>query len=476
MDRVLKLFEGVQKSMDADAVHDLRVALRRCRAVAETMQEVDADRDWRALRRQSRSVFQSLGALRDIQILEEWVVKLTSEDDSVRHSCLDRLQERGAALRDKARQSMEDFDRQAWKRLGRKLSRRARLVRANGATAQCLALERFLDLLESHARAVPTETPGRWHELRIALKRFRYVVEHFLPAQYAVWEASIKQMQDLLGKLHDLYVVRAFVVRESEAAGVAGPDEAAVELLTRTINDERQHCMIQYRERAHGPAGLLREWETGLPQGKRIGTVTAARLRTTAQALDPRFERTVHISRLALQLFDRVAGRREPVLREARTRLIFGTAARLQGIRPSNSRGSRQKGAYKILRGLPPPIGWTADEWETVACTVRYGRGPEPSPTDSTFAPLRPDPQHPVSVLAGVLRLARALQRSGGSSLEAAGRIDAGSDLRLEVAGLKDSRKIAGRLASAKHLLEVCLGTHVIIDPSWRPSAAARAI
>ncbi|PYR35431.1 MAG: hypothetical protein DMF90_13590, partial [Acidobacteria bacterium] len=179
----------------------------------------------------------------------------------------------------------EDFDRQAWKRLGRKLSRRARLVRANGATAQCLALERFLDLLESHARAVPTETPGRWHELRIALKRFRYVVEHFLPAQYAVWEASIKQMQDLLGKLHDLYVVRAFVVRESEAAGVAGPDEAAVELLTRTINDERQHCMIQYRERAHGPAGLLREWEAGLPQGNRIGTVTAARLRTTAKAL-----------------------------------------------------------------------------------------------------------------------------------------------------------------------------------------------
>jgi CHAD domain-containing protein len=474
MDRVLKLFEGVQKSMDADAVHDLRVALRRCRAVAETMQEVDADRDWRALRRQSRSVFQSLGALRDIQILEEWVVKLTSEDDSIRHVCLDRLQERGAELRDKARQSMEDFDRQAWKRLGRKLSRRARLVRANGATAQCLALERFLDLLESHARAVPTETPERWHELRIALKRFRYVVEHFLPAQYAVWEASVKQMQDLLGKLHDLYVVRAFVVRESEAARVAGPDETAVELLTRTIDDERQHCMVQYRERAHGPAGLLREWEAGLPQGKRIGAVTAARLRTTAQALDPRFERTVHISRLALQLFDRVAGRREPVLREARTRLIFGAAARLQGIRPSNSRGSRQKGAYRILRGLPPPIGWTADEWETVACTVRYGRGPEPSPTDSAFAPLRPDRQHLVSVLAGVLRLARALQRSGGSALEAAGRSDPGGDLRLEVASLKDSRKIAGRLACAKHLLEVCLGTHVIIDGSWRPSAAGR--
>jgi phosphohistidine phosphatase len=203
MDRVLKLFEGVQKSMEADPVHDLRVALRRCRAVAETMQEVDADRDWRSLRRQSRSVFQSLGALRDIQILEEWVVKLTSEDDSIRRVCLDLLQERGVKLRDKARQSMEDFDRPAWKRLGRKLSRRARLVRANGATAQCLALERFLDLLESHERAVPTETPERWHELRIALKRFRYVVEHFLPAQYAVWEASVKQMGPL-GKLHDL--------------------------------------------------------------------------------------------------------------------------------------------------------------------------------------------------------------------------------------------------------------------------------
>jgi CHAD domain-containing protein len=473
MNRVLKLWVGVQKSMDVDAVHDLRVGLRRCRAVAETMLEVDAHPDWRTLKRKSRGVFQALGALRDVQILKERVVKLTSADDSIRRVCLDTLEERESELRDTARRSMDEFDQPAWRRLGRRLSRRARFVRANGATAQCLALERLLNLFESHARAVPTETPERWHELRIALKRFRYVVEHFMPAQYLVWESSIKQVQDVLGTLHDLYVLRAFVAREV-ATGGAGPDEGAIESLTRTIDDERQQCMVRYRERVHGQTGLLREWEAGLPQGKRVGVVTAARLRTTAQALDPRFGRTVLISKLALQLFDMVAARREPGLREAGTRVIFGTAARLQGIRGGDSRGARQKVAYKILRGLPEPIGWTADEWETVACTIRYCRGAEPSPADAAVARLSPERQHTVSVLAGVLRLARALYRSGGTTLEPIRRSDATGELRLQVAGLKDSRKIAGRLASAKHLLETGIGTHVIIDSRWGPGTAVR--
>src|SRR5215510_11478507 len=128
MNRVLRLFEGVQKSMEVDAVHDFRVALRRCRAVAETMLEVDAHPDWRALKRKSRGVFQTLGALRDVQILKEWVVKLTSADDSIRRVCLDTLQERELELAERARRSMDEFDRPAWKRLGRKLSRRVRLV------------------------------------------------------------------------------------------------------------------------------------------------------------------------------------------------------------------------------------------------------------------------------------------------------------------------------------------------------------
>ena len=51
MERALKELDHVCTSPDADAVHDLRVALRRCRSVAAVMEEVDPDRSWAEMRK-----------------------------------------------------------------------------------------------------------------------------------------------------------------------------------------------------------------------------------------------------------------------------------------------------------------------------------------------------------------------------------------------------------------------------------------
>ena len=57
MERVLKELENVRESPDADAVHDLRVAIRRCRSVAAVFEEVDPDPAWQQLRRVPRKLF-----------------------------------------------------------------------------------------------------------------------------------------------------------------------------------------------------------------------------------------------------------------------------------------------------------------------------------------------------------------------------------------------------------------------------------
>lgn len=68
MDQVLKELDSVRSSPDMDAVHDLRVAIRRCRSVAAAMEEVDPDPAWPVMRKTARKLFRALGALRDAQV------------------------------------------------------------------------------------------------------------------------------------------------------------------------------------------------------------------------------------------------------------------------------------------------------------------------------------------------------------------------------------------------------------------------
>src|SRR5271154_6090702 len=84
MERVLKELETVRKDPAPDPVHDLRVAIRRCRSVAAVFQEVDPDPAWSDLRRVPRKLFRRLGALRDAQVIEDWVKHLAPEGDPLR--------------------------------------------------------------------------------------------------------------------------------------------------------------------------------------------------------------------------------------------------------------------------------------------------------------------------------------------------------------------------------------------------------
>ena len=76
MARVLEECEHVAADFSADPVHDLRVSLRRCRSMADGMMAMDPDRDWKAMKKAGKRLFQRLGALRDVQIMMEWIEKL----------------------------------------------------------------------------------------------------------------------------------------------------------------------------------------------------------------------------------------------------------------------------------------------------------------------------------------------------------------------------------------------------------------
>src|ERR1035437_5604708 len=82
MERVPMECDRAAIGFDADAVHDLRVALRRCRSLADGLMAIDSDSSWKEMKKAGRKLFQALGELRDMQVMAEWIEKLGDASDS----------------------------------------------------------------------------------------------------------------------------------------------------------------------------------------------------------------------------------------------------------------------------------------------------------------------------------------------------------------------------------------------------------
>ncbi len=460
MERALKELEKVRTSPEPDAVHDLRVALRRCRSVAAVMEEVDPEGPWRAMRKLGRKLFRQLGELRDVQVLEDWTKKLGAESDPVRLQLLTLFEKQEGELRESATWVAGRFDEKAWRKLERGLQSRARLVPPDSLAAQCLALERLEAAKELHIHALRAEKPQPWHELRIGVKRFRYTVESLLPEKYEHWGENLKRVQDLLGDVHDLDVLADTITHTA-----AEESEETRNRWAERIASERHERIETYRQLTLGKTSLWHEWRMGLPQGETLDAAALARLHATARALDGNLRRTGQVSRLAMRLFDGLTRAQvAPIFAESHLRKVLRAAAGLQGIGTGLDPDDPEKAARDFLRDLPAPVGWNNAEWALVVSVVRYHRGEQPSADHKSFARLTQEEQQAVCAMAGVLRLARALRKCGCETPVGL-RVEKSFDaVILRVPGLQESEEAAARLAAGKYLLERILGQPLIVQ------------
>src|SRR5579864_4195303 len=465
MDRVLKELDRLRHSPDKDAVHDVRVAIRRCRSVATVMREVDPDPAWQAMRRLPKKLFRKLGELRDTQIMDEWVADHGAENDKLRVALHAFFQEKEPELVQQTLRLAGKFDAKGWARLERKLRKRARLVPARSLAAQCLAVERLAEAKDLHSRALRADKPRTWHALRIGLKKFRYTVESLLPQQYEAWSASLKQLQDLLGEVHDLDVLRGIIRQKATGEAAALQPE-----WDRTIDRQRGARLQDYRELTLSKTSVFLDWQKALPQGKGLQTAAAARLRATARATDAHPRRAAHLSRLSVALFDALhRARTAPVFEDPGMRRIVRAAARLSGLNLKHRDASSQKAVREFLLDRPAPPAWTSREWQLLAWTVRYHRGAEPKSKNNGFAGLREEQQMNVRALAGLIRLARGLRKCGIENCTGLRAERTSAAVLLYIPGLVDSAENAARLAAAKHLLDSYLGKPLIPKPAARP-------
>src|SRR5277367_2064172 len=313
MDRVIEECDRASVNFATDPVHDLRVALRRCRSLADGLMAVDPSPEWKAMKRAGKKVFQSLGELRDVQVMEEWVGRLGEPTDPVCVMMLQYLANRQIELKVHAAAALREFDRKQWKRWGAILPRRAARVRPGSLVFKHLALERWAEAYELHRRAVRNGSKIALHSLRIGIKRFRYIVENFLPEQHAAWKDDLKGMQDILGEIHDLDVFWA----TAQQVGVFQDAEARSRWHDRIVA-ERAARIEKYREKMVGPAALWHVWRAALPSGEQAEAAALRRFKLWASFLDPNVRHSVHVTRLALQLYDQLPAKPENGEKSAR--------------------------------------------------------------------------------------------------------------------------------------------------------------
>jgi CHAD domain-containing protein len=258
MNRVLELAEEVQNGWRSREVHDLRVALRRCRTMADALSEVNPDRGWRALKKESRGLFRALGALRDTQVEQEWLKKLSAPGDPVRTHTLKVLAGAQKEHRLKARQALEDFGRKDWRKSVQKLRGKAQFFPLDSVVFQRLALTRLNEAAELFERARRGCSRIAWHRLRIGLKGFRYTLENFMPHRYQPWSEDLKRIQDLLGEVHDLDVLRAVIRRQRAKLA-----EADVLRWFEQIEAARKVRLEKFRSVIGSKGSLWLAWRAG---------------------------------------------------------------------------------------------------------------------------------------------------------------------------------------------------------------------
>lgn len=452
MRQVLVERQKTLATFSEDAVHDLRVAIRRCRSLAAGFREIDPHPDWRGMNREGRRLFRALGDMRDTQVLIGWAERLAPPESASAAALLEYLRAWEVSQRNLLEKPLVKFDERYWLHCADVLPWRASRVELDSPAFEQLALRRYDEARALHRTALRNRSKVAFHQLRIGIKRLRYTVENFLPARHARWGKSLKKLQDALGEVHDLDVLW------DNLLGLGSAFNAAERAAWRAaIAPEREARIDAYRNLMVGPASLWASWRKGLPDGEALRDSGLAFEEAWASFVDTDITHARHVRRIAEALAEGLVPA-DAAFGDERFRLVLRLAATA-----FHSGSDRRSGAKiaprsaRLLRARTVPAGLTAGDVETAALVVESLE----RPVDA--GALDPSDRADFETASAVLRLARALDwRRDGCVAEPRVAVEA-THIRVDAPGLPDDPAWAERLARERHALERRVGRAILI-------------
>jgi CHAD domain-containing protein len=269
LDQAAAALPRLSDPSDTEALHDLRVALRRLRSSLRSYKAVLSGSLPKKLTRHLRDLAGATGPGRDTEVQVEWLRGQTRHL-SARHRAglnwlLARLEERMrqayADVLDLLPSELPDLEERLRRRLSvyrTEIHLEAAAPRPTLAAATAAILRHHAGELREHLAAVHTvDDETEAHEARISAKRLRYLLEPFageLPGgQTAGVVKRLKGLQDILGELHDAHVLEAELCQAVEDAAV----ERARRLFELCLTAEPDGAALRLERRRTFEPGLI---------------------------------------------------------------------------------------------------------------------------------------------------------------------------------------------------------------------------
>ncbi len=230
-DRYRKQFKSARKELSLDSVHDLRVAARRFLALLGILRSLDTHPRVKKLHRFLKKQLNELDELRDTQVMLDEV--------NGRQHTLPQLEMFEGYLQGQLEEIKQAArkDIRATKPSG--LKARVKSIRSiaqkhSDDTKLLEHLEQAVD--EAHGRTMRafgdlnSQDPVTVHHVRVAFKKFRYMIETIQPLLHTYPDGYLDRMhdyQDAMGKVHDVAVLLGQIKAYQQALPHIAPHAAS---------------------------------------------------------------------------------------------------------------------------------------------------------------------------------------------------------------------------------------------------------